>query len=259
MLNQVNPFYNPYPLPYLPFFLPHTNDSANFLKNQDENFFDEGLDIISSLGLHTQTEDPILTLGVCFPIWSLFTITAIFIQVRTLNMLKQENSVNNMLMVTQAKLHIIFWPMMMTMIELTDNIYPLAAYTPNHFCTVLSVIINFFSLCIILYSFYAALLRYMFCSHSNWVENFGKERLIRIIYWVFYVHAFLWAVGNKLLRFSLDAVPMINSCYGWSDRVFMLELHDSANVVKRHFCGFDSVDGMRNYCVKYLKIISYKY
>ena len=130
-----------------------------------------------------------------------------------------------------------------------SDIYPLATYTPPHFCTILSFVTNFCTLCIILYSFYAALLRYLFCTYSIWVEKFGKERLIRIVYWVFYVHAFLWALGNKLLHFSLEVAPMINSCYGWSDRVYMLELHDSANMVKRHFCGFDSVDGMRNICV----------
>ena len=249
MFDQVNPFYDPYPLPYLPFFLQHNDNSANPLKNQDENFFEDGLNIISSLELHTQTEDPILTLGVCLPIWTFFTITAVFIQIRTLNMLRQESSVNNMLMVTQAKLHIIFWPTIMAMIEITDNVYPLATYTPPHFCTILSFVTNFCTLCIILYSFYAALLRYLFCTYSIWVEKFGKERLIRIVYWVFYVHAFLWALGNKLLHFSLEVAPMINSCYGWSDRVYMLELHDSANMVKRHFCGFDSVDGMRNICV----------
>ena len=244
MTNQFNPFYNPYPFPYLPFFYDQKNDSSddvhgilhNDLSNKD-------LHLILNLNLHTQTEDPITTLGICLPIWLFFTITAIFIQVRTLDMLRQENSVNNSLMVTQAKLHIVFWPTLMTMIELTDNIYPLAAYTPPHFCTIMSLLYNFCFLSIILYTFYAALLRYIFCSHTNWVENFGKERFIRIIYWLFYSHAFLWAVGTKVLRWSTDTAPWINSCYGLADRVYLLELDDAANMMKRQFCGFESEEG----------------
>ena len=250
MLSEINPFYDPYPFAYLPFLhaqkviSPH-NDSHI---NQNNDFFEEPVGIISHLELHTQTENPIITLGICFPVWFFFTITAIFIQIRTLDMLKQENSVNNKLMVTQAKLHIVFWPTMMIMIELTDNIYPLAAYTTPHFCTVMSLFVSFCSLCIILYSFYAALLRYLFCTYSEWVQKFGKEKLIRIVYWAFYIHGFTWAIGTKLLRLNLEAAPMINSCYGWADRVYLLELDDSANMMKRQFCGFDS----SNISMKYL-------
>ena len=242
MLSEINPFYDPYPLPYLPFLQSHKNISLENDRhiNQNDELFEEVVTFISHLDLHTQTENPIVTLGICLPIWFFFTIMAIFIQILTLDMLKQENSVNNKLMVTQAKLHIVFWPTIMIMIELTDNIYPLAAYTSPYFCTVMCLFITFCSFCIILYSFYAALLRYVFCTYSEWVKKFGKEKLIRIVYWVFYIHCFAWAIGAKLLRISLEAAPMINSCYGWADRVYLLELDDGANMMKRHFCGFDS-------------------
>ena len=242
MLSEINPFYDPYPLPYLPFLQAQKNISLQNDRhiNQNDELFEEAVTFISHLDLHTQTENPIVTLGICLPIWFFFTIMAIFIQILTLDMLKQENSVNNKLMVTQAKLHIVFWPTIMIMIELTDNIYPLAAYTSPYFCTVMCLFITFCSFCIILYSFYAALLRYVFCTYSEWVKKFGKEKLIRIVYWVFYTHCFAWAIGAKLLRISLEAAPMINSCYGWADRVYLLELDDGANMMKRHFCGFDS-------------------
>ena len=249
MLSELNPFYVPYPLPYLPFLHARLNISLQNEQhiNQNNELFEEAFSIISNLELHTQTESPIITLGICFPIWLFLTMTAIFIQILTLDMLKQETSVNNKLMVTQAKLHIVFWPTLMIMIELTDNIYPLAAYTTPHFCTVMSLFVSFCSLSIILYSFYAALLRYLFCTYSEWVKKFGKEKLIRIVYWVFYFHCFAWAIGTKLLRISLEAAPMINSCYGWADRVYLLELDDGANMMKRLFCGFDSPSIGMNY------------
>ena len=120
MLSRFNPFYDPYPFPFLSFLhVPKNVSLQNDLHmNQNNDFFEKPVCIISHLELHTQTEDPIITLGICFPVWFFFTVTAIFIQIRTLDMLKQESSVNNKLMVTQAKLHIVFWPTMMIMIEL---------------------------------------------------------------------------------------------------------------------------------------------
>ena len=83
MLSGLNPFYDPYPFPYLPFFHAPTNITLQNDRhiNQNNEFFEEVVSIISHLELHTQTESPIITLGICFPLWLFLTITAIFIQI----------------------------------------------------------------------------------------------------------------------------------------------------------------------------------
>ena len=137
----------------------------------------------------------------------------------------------------------VFWPMNVIGTILTDNIYPLTAYLPVQICHSWSFLSEFGSMCIILYSFYAALLRYIMLMHTERAETFGKERLISIIYWMYYSHAFFWALYSKFIRFNMETLPILNKCYGWMDRIYLLELHDSSNMMKRHFCAFEDYNG----------------
>ena len=247
MVVQSNHFHNPYDLPFLAFIPEQGNHSKYTLPGSNKDELDENLyptiDILSSMELHSQTLPTLESFGIVLPIGLIFGSSACFIQSRTLAMLKQENSVNNKMMVTQAKMHMIFWPTLVLTTMLTDNIYPLTAYIPAEFCTVLSFFWEFCGMCIILYSFYAALLRYIFCLHTQKALKFGKEKLISLIYWVFYSHAFVWALYSKFIRFNMETIPILNKCYGWMDQVYLLELHSSTNMVKRHFCAFDSESG----------------
>ena len=244
MFAQPNHFYSPYNLPFLA-FLPDQDNNSNYLNSpsNESDYIYQDVDIMSSVELHSQTLNPLKSFGIILPIGLTFSTSSFFIQTRTLAMLKEENSVNNKLMVTQAKMHMVFWPTLVVATMLTDNIYPLTAYIPPEFCTILSFFWEYCGMCIILYSFYAALLRYIFCLHTQRALKFGKEKLIQIIYWTFYSHAFLWALYTKFIRFNLETIPLLNRCYGWMDRVYLMELHSSTNMVKRHFCAFDSENG----------------
>ena len=157
-------------------------------------------------------------------------------------MLKKESSVNNRSMRTQAKVHIVFWPSIVVVNTLGDNIYPLKEVFSSTFCTALSFHVYFCAESIVLYSFYAALLRYLCLLHTNKVNQFGKNKLIGIFYWIFYLHTFLWSLFTILTRFNFDYLPLINGCYGYYDRVFLME--DSLmHVAQRHFCGLQSSEG----------------
>ena len=253
MTVQPNHFYNPYELPFLAFLADQNNYSKYSTSSGNENiteasFHEDNINVLSSVELHSQTMSPVKSFALILPIGLTFSASSFFIQIRTLDMLKQENSVNNKFMVTQAKMHMIFWPTLVVATMLTDNIYPLTAFIPPEFCTILSFFWEFCGMCLILYSFYAALLRYIFCLHSNRATAFGKERLITMMYWIFYSHAFLWALYTKFIRFNMETIPMLNKCYGWMDRVYLMELHSSTNMVKRHFCAFDSDNGK---CIPY--------
>ena len=68
---------------------------------------------------------PIVSLLV-IPISQLILVlTGMLIQLRTLQMMRRETSVNSMMMVTQAKIHIIFWPIWAIAVILTESFYPL--------------------------------------------------------------------------------------------------------------------------------------
>ena len=243
---QSSPFHNPYTLPYLAFLIERKNASGDpFLlpERAANHLLNEDLDILSSVELRSHTVDPIISLTITTPIMVLLAASAVFIQVRTLQMLKHEHSVNNSLMVTQAKLHIIFWPFIVIVNALIENIYPMSEFTTPFFCTILSLFLYFFMISMILYSLYAAILRYLFCLHSEKVEKYGKSKLITLFYWIFYLHTVTWTLCTILTRFNLDHIPLINSCYGWQDQLFLLELGDTANIAKRHICALNSGNG----------------
>ena len=105
---------------------------------------------------------------------------------------------------------------------------------------------HFFSLfSFILYSFYASLLRYLFCIHTTRVTQFGKEKLIHILYWMFYIHTFLWTIFTHATSFNMDHLPLINSCFGIHQDVFLME-SSTMSMLKRHFCILTTDGGILN-------------
>ena len=243
--------HNPYQDPYL-VFLSHPRNMSNDSYHLDANSSDTSIgsmNLISITEIGAQTIHPAISLALILPIQFLFTASAIFIQLRTLDMLKKENSVNNPLMVTQARMHIIFWPTIVIVSTLADNIYPLSAVFTSSFCTLLSLYFYFCTFSMILYSFYAAFLRYVCCCYTENVNNFGKGKLISLVYWTFYLHTFCWAFYTIVTRYNLDHIPLLNSCYGYQDRIFLME-SSPLNMARRHLCLLESVNG-RNVNIKY--------
>ena len=227
-------------------FLSYPWNTSNDSYHPDANSSDTSImNLISLIEIGDQTIHPAISLALILPIQFLFTTSAIFIQLRTLDMLKKENSVNNPLMVTQARIHIIFWPTIVIVNTLADNIYPLSAVFTSAFCTVLSLYFYFCTFSMILYSFYAAFLRYLCCCYSENVNNFGKGKLISLVYWTFYLHTFGWAFYTIVTRYNLDNldhIPLLNSCYGYQDRIFLME-SSPLNMARRHLCLLESVNG----------------
>ena len=231
--------YNPYSESYLAAAI-RTNDTLRqpmFEYNPYDNS-SGGKDMIflSDIDMYDQPViNPIFALTIVSPVQIAFMISSIFIQVRTLQMLNRETSVNNLLMATQAKIHIIFWPSFTIATALTETLYPLVTHFTPIFCYILKFYVYFCFFSFILYSFYAALLRYLFLLHTAWSTKFGKERLIKLIYWVFYLHTLLWSSYTCSSFGDLDHLPLINSCFGIHHNVFLAEA-TSVNMLRRHFC-----------------------
>ena len=244
-LHRLSLLHNPYTKPELAFLIENnitSIDSPLSYKGTASQHTTENGNLISHVEVVPHTQNPIISLALIMPIQLLFAASAIFIQIRTLQMLKQETSVNNSLMVTQAKLHILFWPAIVLTNTMIDNIYPLSkVFTPT-FCMVFSFYMYFCAFSFILYSFYAALLRYLCCLHTEKVDKFGKNKLIALIYWIFYFHTFCWTMYNILTSFNLDHTPLINQCYGQADRVWLME-ESLLHIAQRHFCGLTSSEG----------------
>ena len=188
---------------------------------------------------------PIISLLVIPMIQLILVFTGMLIQLRTLQMLRREASVNSMMMVTQAKIHIIFWPIWAISVTLTESFYPLVNLITPHACHLMKFYVYFSLFSFILYSFYASLLRYLFCIHTTRVTQFGKEKLIQILYWMFYIHTFLWTIFTHATSFNMDHLPLINSCFGIHQDVFLME-SSTMSMLKRHFCILTTDGGMLN-------------
>ena len=258
------PFYNydPYTKPFLGFIIYTANKSSISVTTFDQIDVDQrqGEGKFDTTSTHQEnifssfTNIDLYRKPVLPPIFSLVVIPIIklifvgfgmFIQFRTLQMLKTETSVNNLMMVTQAKIHIIFWPIWTLAVMSTESIYPLRSLITPFGCHFLKFYVYFSLFSFIFYSFYASLLRYLFCIHTDRVTQFGREKLVKLLYWMFYIHTFLWTIYTHATTFDMDHLPLINSCFGIQHKVFLVE-NSGLNMLKRHFCVLSTGTGTIN-------------
>ena len=248
------PFYNydPYTKQYLGFTVETQNvqhrqpGSSSIVDTVTTKNDHQDISFLYDVDMYSQPVlPPILALFVVPLIQIILVTSAIFIQFRTLQMLRKEKSVNNAMMTTQAKIHIFFWPVWFGMITLTENLHPLGVLFTPIVCHIFRFYFYFGLFSFILYSFYASLLRYLCCLHSQRVNSFGREKLIKIVYCVFYLHTLLWSVYTITTSFSLDHTPVINRCFGEDINIFLIE-NNPSSMIRRHFCASPSAKGMLN-------------
>ena len=219
--------YNPYPLPYITFLDEQTQSNTISQSEKEGNVLYKDIDLISDVDIEPQMNDPITSFITLTTFGLILLHSVILIQTRTLKMLKRENGINTRMMTAQAKLHMIYWPSAIFLHTLVDNIYPLSALTSHHFCTIMNMYMRFGMLSMILYSFYAAILRYLYLVQEDIVAKFGKTKVISVLFWVYYLHTFLWSLWTLYIivtgHFALTG-RFFSRCYGSMDRVFLLEV-----------------------------------
>ena len=224
--------YNPYTSPYITFLDNQTPSNTVSQSEKEGNVLYKDLDLISDVDIEPQMIEPITSFIILTTFGLIVLPSVILIQTRTLKMLKSENGINTRMMEAQAKLHMIYWPSAIFLHALVDNIYPLSAVTSPHLCTVMNMLISFAMISMILYSLYAAILRYLYLVQEKIVVKFGKTEIISMVFWGYYLHTFIWSLYILLTGHYAFTYPWVSSCYGWKDRVFMLE-ESSSDVLLR--------------------------
>ena len=213
-----------------------TPSNTALLSQKEGNVLYKDLDLISDIDIEPLMNDPITSFISLTTLGLILLPGVVFIQTRTLKMLKGETNINARMMTSQAKLHMIYWPSAIVLHALVDNIYPLSALTSHHFCTIMNMYNTFAKISMIIYSFYAAILRYLYLVQEEFVAKFGKTKIISVVFWVYYLHAFLWSLHVAVFTGHSSSVvflnPFVSSCYGWKDRVFLLK-QSSSDVVFR--------------------------
>ena len=94
-------FYNPYLLPYVAFLDKQRQQSSIFSNEEENSPSYKDLDLITDLDVHGQVNNPIISLALLIPVCLVLVPPIMFIQMRTLKMLKGENTINSKMMVTQ--------------------------------------------------------------------------------------------------------------------------------------------------------------
>lgn len=235
--------YNPYEMPKLWFFIPNTKSTDS---NEDPVGSEDGY-WIQDFDLYGQPiQDPLISFLLVLPIQLVLTAWAIFIQVRTCKMIKYEKCVNNMMMRSQARMHILFWPFWTISIQLINNVYPMSAITSPLLCQIIRFFFYFGVFSFFMYSYYAAFLRYLICNYTDKTEIFGKERLILYIHNLFYIHVILCTFNTivyNLDLFNLDLIPLMNSCSGHYTDQFLMESSSLSNMIERQFSASGNDEG----------------
>ena len=216
--------YNPYPLPYITFLDKQPPSNTASPSEKEGNVLYKDLDLISDVDIEPQMNDPITSFITLTTFGLILLPSVILIQTRTLKMLKRENGINTRMMEAQAKLHMIFWPSAIFLHALVDNIYPFSSLTSPHLCTIMNMYMRFGMLSMTLYSFYAALLRYLYLNQEEIVAKFGKTKIISLLFWVYYLHTFLFSLYIILAGHFTFNDGWVARCYGQMDRVFLLEV-----------------------------------
>ena len=256
--NDPSYFYNPYSLPYVAFLAEMTLPDPNISFPFHDSLLYENINVITSVEIEPHIQSPEVSLSIHIPIGALLICAVMFVQIRTLQMLRLERSVNNRMMVTQAKIHMTYWPFLVVLSGFTENVYPLANLVFPGFCTFVSLLVYFGYLSMILYSLYSALLRYVCLVHTEKVDRLGKQKVINIVYWIFYLHTSVWTIYTFITSPNPALHPLVNQCYGWSDRVFLAESKyltvSRSEMVKRLLCLLESGDGKKMF--KYTTTIS---
>ena len=214
------------------------NDSyfGLFLKNDTFSKVETGF-TIDSLDLYYQPlQDPVFA-SISFTTRVALVIIAEFVQAKVLVLLKKENGLVN----DVARLYILslmiggpFWLLFSSTIEF---IHPASEVIGNWYCFVCSFIYHLCFYIISFHSFIVALMRYFFIVHENKVKAYGKEKVKRIFVFLSFLVPLTLDVWNELNFRELNALSVVNRCYGIDHKTFLIEASTS-NAAKLALCKY---------------------
>ena len=218
-------------------YRPFTNKSLGvFTKASLSNHTLQGA-LINDIDLYYQPlAEP--TTALAFFI-SKFSINLIgeFIGVKLLINLKKDNSILNHVTTFLVLTQMVGHPIYLVFTTANDFLYPANEVIGKWFCTLGWMIIMYFSYVSLFYSCIVALMRHFFILNSEKAQAYGKEKAKRNFLIMAVVVPLLCVVWESTE--SLHITSYINKCYGYDQRVFLIET-STLNVFKHKFWELDS-------------------
>ena len=147
-------------------------------------------------------------------------------------MTREETGILSEITLMFISIQMIFHPILI-FFELSVNlIHPINEIIGPWICTVGWLFYNVSTKIVLNYSFFAAIMRYVFVVHDDRVGRYGKEKVKR-----HFLYLYLTITIAQIVMKAVDGtsrLSFINKCYGRDHEIFLIET-SSLSVLKRKF------------------------
>ena len=215
-------FYHPFEQSVLGFWLNDQGDVSNSTN---------GL-VIDDIYLYYQPlEHPLVVI-------SFFVLKLIVILIgerigfKLILMIKKDRGILRNITLIFIVIQMVLWPLGILFDLIVNLVHPVIEVIGKWFCTGGWILSNIGPFFVFNYSFFVAVMRYVFLVHEEWVSKYGKEkvkwRFLCAIIAVSSIQTLIKAVSGT------SRASVINKCYGYHHKVFLVET-STLRVLQRKF------------------------
>ena len=222
----------------------------NSYKNQRKNNADQDRESIENMDMYWRPIQETSEATFFLIIRLIFIIGGELLQMQALSMTKKENSVCVDVFEIFLYVQMVYWPIEVIFITLTDWFYPLFELLGGMWICDLVFFVKYIMLFIILFhSFCIALIRYIYLFHYKFIESKGKEKVKRVFSYMLVSVAMVTTLWKYFGSGELDMDPYMNKCRGVFYKEFLLYALDSSSTshnamnAAEKFCVFEHDGG----------------
>ena len=147
-------------------------------------------------------------------------------------MTREETGILSEITLMFIAIQMIFHPILIFFELAVNLIHPIEEIIGPWICTVGWLFYNVSTKIVLNYSFFAAVMRYVFVLHEDRVGKYGKEKMKR-----HFLYLYLVITIAQIVMKAVDGtsrLSFINKCYGRDHEIFLIET-SSLGVLKRKF------------------------
>ena len=237
MILTTNHFYHPFMDSFL----------GIFISDQDRQVQNVTSSILEKINLYHQPMPDPFYASIFFLVMAIEVIVGCYLHKKVLVLLKKENGILKNVTKTFVFAQMIFWPLTVFMITITNFIHPLQDVFGQWFCLTAWLFLYFPMNLVASHSFSVAMMRYFFIVHSTKVSILGKEttkKLFHLLSILLPLFVTFGLIRKATDGSELDTMSFINKCYGKHHKTFLIET-STLNVFKKNFCEMNTYDDMK--------------
>ena len=214
--------YNPYKQPTLGFLWEDSKTTGNDTIGQ----------LVDDIDFYYQPLEPPWIAIIFFFVRLTIIFIGEIIGKKVVIMTREETGILSEITLMFISIQMIFHPILI-FFELSVNvIHPINEIIGPWICTVGWLFYNISTKIVLNYSFFAAIMRYVFVVHDDRVGRYGKEKVKR-----HFLYLYLAITIAQIVMKAVDGtsrLSFINKCYGRDHEIFLIET-SSLSVLKRKF------------------------